>query len=240
MDIEIIGEYKKMVEQAEKLLNFFKKSTILRYCTLFILITIIPQIRIIELNGGIPSKSSYHLFLILNYTNEISRFLLFMFWISILEYGGLEGIVFLIMFFLITFVYSILTGYLLLFSILYFISYFILEKFPSRIYLVIKKIINILLFLYFIDIPFYKEFYILYFSSITLIFFIMIILEVLAYSNSIKIVKNSYQNNDKIIMEIINNEIYEENIYTIFRVMIYFIIICKGIYIVQNTFPFKI
>ena len=197
----------------EKLIDYLLpqiniKSAAYRYWIMIFIITIIPQIRIAEINGILPSENEYNFGLILNYTTEITIFSFTM---------------------AIFFVIDCLIEY-------YFFNSNIEKKCccSYRCYKIFYKslviiVLVILIYCYtgqlWVSCNFLKDYY----TSIFITFTIMIFLEMNIY---LEILSNFPSN------PILGEELekIQIDIDLCFRLVIYIIIICKGIYIFQNTF----
>ena len=182
------------------------KNAAYRYWLMMFLITIIPQIRIAEIKNILPSENKYNFWLILNYTKEITTF-------------------------------SIIMGFLFIIDCL--IEYYLFNSNREKNYcnsyigykigyktlVIIVLIVLISYYAEWLTWNFLKDYY----ASISIIFIIMIFFEMDVY---LKILSNFPSN------PILGNELerIKLDIDLCSRLIIYFFIICQGVYIFQNTF----
>lgn len=150
----------EIIKSCEK---YFFKSAFFRYIFLFYIMTLFVQILIARERGYLPSKYQYDFLLILNYTKEISRFIILMALLVTIEYGNA----------ILPVICTMFNSNLLnitLRKIVIFIAFIILGKkiFSDQI-----------------DI----EFWIKNYDAFFIIFFIIFFVEILAYSD---VQKNKY------------------------------------------------
>lgn len=182
-------------------INF--KNAAYRYWLMIFLITIIPQARIAEIKNILPSENKYNFWLILNYTKEITIFSIIM--------GSF-------------FIIDCLIEY-------YFFNSNIEKKCccSYRCYKIFYKSLVIIVLVYYcpewLTWNFLKDYY----TSIFIIFIIMIFLEKEVY---LKMLSNFPSN--PILGDELERIKLDIDLYS--RLIIYFFVICQGVYIFQNTF----
>ena len=182
-------------------INF--KNAAYRYWLMMFLITIIPQVRIAEIKNILPSENKYNFWLILNYTKEITIFSFIM--------GSF-------------FIIDCLIEY-------YFFNSNIEKKCccSYRCYKIFYKSLVIIVLVYYCTEWLTWNFFEDYYTSIFIIFIIMIFLEMEVY---LKILSNFPSN--PILGDELEKIKLDIDLYS--RLIIYFFIICQGVYIFQNTF----
>lgn len=208
-----------MFESLNFLKKIFLKSCVFRYFFLFYIMTFFIQILIAKESGSIPSQYIYDFFLFLNYTKEISNFILIMIILFLVEFTG---------------------------KILYSLCEFFLEVFlksPSKeLIIIFKKTIVFSIFIKLIA-KFFNidlntmidniHFTISKYEVSFLILFIIFIVEILAHSEENKEIYNSYirENIDKAIKFLLK----ETEINLWFRIINYIMIIGIGIPILYKS-----
>ena len=191
----------KLIDYLLPKINF--KNAAYRYWLMMFLITIIPQVRIAEIKNILPSENKYNFWLILNYTKEITIFSIIM--------GSF-------------FIIDCLIEY-------YFFNSNIEKKCccSYRCYKIFYKSLVIIVLVYYcpewLTWNFLKDYY----TSIFIIFIIMIFLEKEVY---LKMLSNFPSN--PILGDELERIKLDIDLYS--RLIIYFFVICQGVYIFQNTF----
>lgn len=200
------------MEEIEKKIIFFSRSVFLRYVlTIFITFFTIFFIKDI-LFSNMSEFFNIYRYIISNNSKKIACFIIIML-VAFFIRGKLE----------LCLIKENLCDCIVK-SICDFFSYIKIEfiDFKIRCIIILSNLVSFLIILFFIGIPFSIDFYLQKWDWIFLLIFIMGILEYYSY-HQMKFYFEKEDDRCRLKVE------------AFFRVLIFFVIICNGIYIVQNT-----